>query len=174
MGTTIYDWMDSDYVLHFFGSRAGVARKAYLEFLEEEMIVDREKELSGGGLLRSQGGWSRVCSMRKRGEKALSDERILGGDDFVRDVLKQAEERQDVLLPESERLEQFSDTIKDACESAGVTVAFLRSGSKSGSLTSMRKELARKGVYECGLSLTETGRQLGVTTNAVSYMLKKK
>lgn len=173
MGTVKYDWMEGDYVLQFFGRRAGVARKAYLQFLEEEMSIDREKELSGGGLLRSQGGWSRVSSMRKRGEKALSDERILGGDDFVRDVLQQAEERQDVLLPESERLEQFSDAIKQACKSAGITVAFLRSGSRSGSLPSIRKELARKGVYEYGLSLAETGRQLGVTTNAVSFMLKK-
>ncbi|MBF0585299.1 hypothetical protein INT08_06555 [Prosthecochloris sp. N3] len=138
------------------------------------MNIDREKELSGGGLLRSQGGWSRVCSMRKRGEKALSDERILGGYDFVRDVLQQAKERQDVLLPESERLKQFSDAVAKACESAGITVAFLRSGSRSGSLPSIRKEFARKGVYEYGLSLTETGRQLGVTTNAVSFMLKKK
>ena len=173
MGTISYDWVDSDYVLQFFGNRAGAARKAYLECLEEEMNIDREKELSGGGLVRSQGGWSRVCSMRKRGEKALSDERILGGDDFVREVLKQAKERQDVLLPESERLEQFREAVKEACESAGVTVAFLQSGSRSGSLPSMRKNLARKGVYEYGLSLTETERQLGVTTNAVSYMLKK-
>ncbi len=174
MGKLSCEWMESDYVLQFFGDSAGrAARQAYLEFIEEEMGIDREKELMGGGLVRSHGGWSKVQSMRRQKKKVLSDERILGGDGFVREVLKEAEERQDVLLPESERLEQFSDTIKDACESAGATVAFLRSGSKSGSLPSMRKELARKGVYECGLSLTETGKQLGVTTNAVSFMLKK-
>lgn len=174
MGKVKCDWMDSDYVLQFFGDRVRSARDAYLEFLEAELGVDREKELSGGGLVRSQGGWSRVCSMRKRGEKALSDERILGGDDFVREVLKQAEERTDVLLPESERLEQFNEEIEQACTSADVTVTFLRSGSRSGPLPSLRKELARRGVYEHGLSLAETGRQLGVTTNAVSFMLKKK
>ncbi|ASQ90332.1 hypothetical protein CHL67_04790 [Prosthecochloris sp. GSB1] len=173
MGKVRHDWMDSDYVLGIFGGRAGTARKAYLEFLHDEIGIDREKELSGGGLARSQGGWSKVLSMRKKGEKAMSDERILGGDDFVREVLREAEERTDVLLPEPERLELFANAIEQVCESEGVTVAFLRSGSRSGRLPSLRKELAQKAVNEYGLSLAETGRQLGVTTNAVSFMLRK-
>jgi predicted transcriptional regulator len=41
-------------------------------------------------------------------------------------------------------------------------------------LPKLRKELARKGVEEYGISLAETARQLGVTTNAVSYMLKQR
>jgi predicted transcriptional regulator len=36
----------------------------------------------------------------------------------------------------------------------------------------LRKQLARKFVEDYGLSLAETARQLGVTTNAVAYMLK--
>jgi len=52
-----HDWFDRDYVLRFFGSKDGKARRAYLVFLEEEMGIDRESELSGGGLVRSHGGW---------------------------------------------------------------------------------------------------------------------
>jgi putative transposase len=61
------EWLDRDYVLRFFGSVEGKARRAYLVFLEEEMGIDRESELSGGGLVRSHGGWSKVLSMRKQG-----------------------------------------------------------------------------------------------------------
>ncbi len=172
MGKLSYEWMESEYVLQFFGNRAGKARQAYLEYIEEEIGVDREKELKGGGLVRSQGGWSKVQSMRRRKEKVLSDERILGGDGFVREVLKEAEERKEILLPELERLQLFDKDIEQACESAGVTVTFLRSGSRIGQLPSLRKELARKAVYKYGISLAETGRKLGVTTNAVSFMLK--
>ena len=39
-------------------------------------------ELVGGGLIRSQGGWSLVISMRRHGSKGLSDERVLGSGDF--------------------------------------------------------------------------------------------
>jgi len=157
--------------VQFFGRKEGSARKAYLQFLEEEPGIDREQELSGGGLVRSQGGWSKVQSMRRRGEKALGDERILGGDSFVKEVLKEAEERRDVLLPAHERLRLFDEDIGRACRDACLTPVFLRSGSKRGKLPSLRKELARKAVLEYGLSLAETVRQLGVTANAVSYML---
>jgi hypothetical protein len=103
----------------------------------------------------------------------MSDERILGGDDFVRAVLHEAEGRKDVIIPEHERLDQFIKAIKNGCEVAGVTPTFLRSGSKSGVLPSLRRELARTAVSEYGITLAETARQLGVTSNAVSYMLKQ-
>jgi REP element-mobilizing transposase RayT len=174
MNKVRYEWMDRDYVLRFFGSREGLARNAYLRFLEEELCIDREKELSGGGLVRSQGGWSKVQSMRKRGEKALGDERILGGDDFVRRVLKEGEEDKDALLPENERMKRFKEAVEQVCEDAGITKTYLLSGSRGGKLPLLRKELAMKSVYEYGISLAETARQLGVTTNAVSYMLKSR
>ncbi len=106
------DWMESDYVLKFFGNREGAARKAYHEFLEEEMGIDREQELSGGGLIRSQGGWAKVQSMRRHGEMALGDERILGDGDFVTEVLKAAEGRKDFVIPVTERMAKFNELIE--------------------------------------------------------------
>ena len=166
------EWMDREYVLRMFGSREGSAMNAYLSFVEQEMGIDREQELSGGGLVRSQGGWSRVLSMRKSGERALADERILGGDEFVRELLREAEGRKDIQQPKTDRLQQYQEAIEQACEEAGVTSAFLHSGSRSGKAPMVRKELAKKGVYGFGISLAETARCLGVTTSAVSYMLK--
>lgn len=174
MNKVSYEWIDLDYVLQFFGRTATSAVSAYLEFLEEEIGIDRNEELSGGGLIRSQGGWSKVLSMRKSGEKAMGDERILGGADFVREVLKESEGRKDIVHPEHERLEQFARAIEAACEDAGVTITLLRSGSKIGVLPSLRRMLARAAVNEYGISLAETARQLGVTTNAVSYMLSER
>jgi len=168
------DWVEREYVLHCFGSREGAAREAYLAFLEEEMGIDREKEFSGGGLLRSHGGWEQVQSMRKKGTKVLSDERILGSDAFVRDVLKEAEERMALPLSADERSMLINEDIEQECRKAGITEAFLRSRSRSGMLASIRKVLALKFVYDYGLSMAETGRRLGVTTNAVGYMVRNR
>jgi putative transposase len=55
-----------------------------------------------------------------------------------------------------------------------VTVIFLRSGSRCGVLPGLRKQLAMQAVNEHGISIADTARQLGVTANAVSYMLKAK
>jgi REP element-mobilizing transposase RayT len=173
MDKVVCEWMDRESVLHIFGDREGAARIAYLEFVEQEMGIDREQELSGGGLVRSNGGWSQVLSMRKSGDRALGDERILGCDEFVRDIMKEAENRTDVHLPETKRLELLDEALEQACAEAGISIAFLQSGSRNGELPSLRKALARKAVWEYGVSLAETARQLGVTTSAISHMLKK-
>ena len=111
-------------------------------------------------------------SMRKQGIKALSDDRILGGDAFVREVLQEAEDQEKELLSAKDRSKQINNDIKDACSKAGITVAALRSGSRKGKLPAVRKRLAEKFVNEYGLSLAETARQLWVTTAAVSHMVR--
>ena len=172
MNKVRYDWMARDYVLQFFGRKEGTARQAYLQFLESEQGIDREQELSGGGLVRSQGGWTNVRSMWKRGEKALGDQRILGGDDFVQAILNEAAEREDSDLPVNERLRMLDNDLRRLCEAEGVTLAFLQSGSRMGKLPILRKQIARKAVFEYGLTLVDTAKRLGVTPNAVNYMLK--
>jgi len=107
MNKVHYSWLDREYVLQFFGDREGEARRAYVAYLEEEIGINREKELSGGGLCRSHGGWSNVLSMRKQGVKALSDDRILGGDSFVREVLQEAEGQGEQLWSADERAQQI-------------------------------------------------------------------
>ena len=104
--------------------------------------------------------------------KALSDDRILGEDSFVREVLREAEDQEKELLSAKERSKQINKDIEDACSKAGITLAALRSGSRRGRLPAVRKQLAKKFVNEYGLSLAETARQLWVTTAAVSHMVR--
>jgi putative transposase len=39
------------------------------------------------GLIRSMGGWSEVFASRRRGERQVADQRILGDGDFVKQVI---------------------------------------------------------------------------------------
>ena len=48
--------------------------------------------MTGGGLLRSIGGWGVLKSMRKMNIHIKGDERILGDSDFVEKVLAQVRE----------------------------------------------------------------------------------
>jgi hypothetical protein len=61
--------------------------------MEEGIGLGRRPELVGGGLIRSLGGWSSVLALRRRGEKQVSDERILGEADFVQAVLSEMNDR---------------------------------------------------------------------------------
>jgi hypothetical protein len=56
-----------------------------------EFALGSRPELVGGGLIRSAGGWSEVKSRRGTDQGMASDERILGGGDFVQKVLEEAE-----------------------------------------------------------------------------------
>ena len=49
-------------------------------FVGEGMAMGRIPGLTGGGLIRSKGGWSQVLSSRRRGQVEEYDERILGAE----------------------------------------------------------------------------------------------
>jgi hypothetical protein len=94
MGREKRDWQDVHYVLSNFGKTVHRARKAYYSFLEEGANQGRRDELTGGGLIRSLGGWSEVKKSRLKDLiHTKSDERILGESDFVDSVLSQADEK---------------------------------------------------------------------------------
>ncbi|HIJ41612.1 MAG TPA: transposase, partial [Deltaproteobacteria bacterium] len=85
-------WQNTDYVLSYFGKRKSEARKAYQVFVEEGISQGRKEELTGGGLIRSLGGWTEVRDALKGGGRIMSDERILGDSEFVDSVISQSDE----------------------------------------------------------------------------------
>jgi REP element-mobilizing transposase RayT len=93
MGRVKRPWQDVYYVLHSFGKRVLNARREYLAYVEAGIEQGRRRDLIGGGLVRSLGGWAEAEKLRLRGEDYIkSDERILGDSDFVDSVLGHAEE----------------------------------------------------------------------------------
>lgn len=93
MGKTKRQWQDTDYVLGYFGKSETKARKGYESFVEEGLRQGRKKELTGGGLIRSLGGWIEAREILRGGVHIMSDERILGDSDFVDSVISQSGEQ---------------------------------------------------------------------------------
>jgi len=89
MGKKKRQWQDVAYVLGFFAKRVGEARKGYESYVRDGIALGRRPELTGGGLIRSLGGWDAVKKIRLTGQNRIkSDQRILGESDFVRDVIR--------------------------------------------------------------------------------------
>lgn len=173
MGKGKHAWQEVDAVLECFGERVGEARKAYLRYLEDESGKGQQTELVGGGLIRSQGGWSAVKSLRKQGKKELGDERILGSTEFVKTVLDEAEEQIRLQVGDATHIEQARKEIEKVCAEAQLPITQLLSRGRMKPLPDIRKKLAIRFVREYGLSLAETARQLGITTSAVYQILRK-
>ena len=93
MGKEQNNWQDTGRVLALFANRLSAARDGYRQFVEEGIGMGRRPELTGGGLIRSAGGWMALKSGKEGGERTKGDERILGEGEFVESVLKEAGEK---------------------------------------------------------------------------------
>ncbi|MBU2511485.1 transposase [bacterium] len=168
------EWQDRDYVLVWFGKREKEAQKAYREFVKSGIDQGKRPELTGGGLIRSMGGWSAVKTLRKKKIQEKGDERILGRGEFVSEVINQAEEKIKQQLGMSKKLHnRISEELMSVCKQHNIELTVLRSGTRRHPLPQIRKTLAIKFVNQWGISLAETARQLGVTTSAIAQILRR-
>ena len=166
------DWQDRKYVLQWFGEKENHAKKAYKEFVDKGIPLGKRPELTGGGLIRSLGGWSIVKAMRSRGHNEQSDARILGSGEFVLAVIKNANEKVKYQLPALELQNRINGVVEKHCRKENVTMSMLQSGSRRPPLPKLRKAIASKLVNGYGVSLAETARRLGISTSGVAQILK--
>jgi REP element-mobilizing transposase RayT len=166
-----HDWQNREAVLGYFGKRESSARQAYREFVATESGLGRQPELTGGGLIRSTGGWSEVRSLRKRSEKQFSDERILGSGEFVKEILKEAEKGVKEHLPAVSLECEARERLQRRCEEKGVAVKAMHTGSRTRQCSAIRRQLAEEFIGELGLSYAGAARILGISASGVNQIL---
>jgi len=173
MGRTTSAWQDTATVLAPFGRRVGVARQRYRALLAEGVARGRRPELTGGGLVRSAGGWTGLRALRGRGARLKGDERILGESDFVDEVLQAAQEQQD----RRDRLRgqgyDFGKLVRRAAEFFDLTPADVLTPSKQPRRVQARSLLCYWAIRDLRLSGTAVAARLGVTQPAVSRAVRR-
>jgi putative transposase len=173
LGKKKRDWMDTSHVLAQFGSRKNAARNAYRTFVMEGMKQGRIPELTGGGLIRSKGGWSKVESARRHGQGEEYDERILGSGEFVTSVFEEIEERARMQFKLRRSGLTISTIISKECDRHGISIEELKGGSRRRSVSELRVQIAKRGLDELGLSFAEIARHVGVSTSGIARAVKK-
>jgi len=173
MGKFKNEWQDRDYVLSWFGKRAGEAKKEYRAFVQKGIAQGRRPELVGGGLIRSQGGWSQVKTLRRIGLRARADDRILGDSEFVESVINEAENKLKYQFPPDEHDKEVEKLIKKICKDQNIGIEELKGGSRRRKVSRIRRIIAQKLVKDYGMPSAEAARQLGVTTSAISKSLSR-
>jgi putative transposase len=173
VGKIQYPWQDRGFVLSWFGKIEKSAVTAYRQFVAGGISKGHRPELVGGGLVRSLGGWSGVLGRKRSGDLPLADARILGVDEFVERVLKEAEARVRHSFLSIRAGEQVRRLIEEGCLEKGIYRAELEGGSLRGKVSHLRVELAHRLLQEFGLPLAEIARQLGVSTSAISKLFSR-
>lgn len=173
IGKQEYTWMDISSVIAQFGKTKKKAIAEYSRFVREDISQGRIPELTGGGLIRSQGGWSQVLSMRGKGRREEFDERILGSGEFVQGILREAEEKQLRQLKHKRSGRTIAEIIREECRRSKVSPEELRRGNRRRGVCGARITIARRSREELGLSGAEIARHLGVNTSSINRALAR-
>jgi hypothetical protein len=174
MGKKDRPWQDVVYLLGHFGRTANQAKKAYINYMEEGISQGRRKDLTGGGLIRSIGGWTEVKELKRQWHKhVMSDERILGDSEFVDNMLSRADEAYERCY-ELKRLGYDFDRIaKRVAEIYEMEPRDVLSRGRQKLKVKARSLLCFWAVKELGMSLRELARKLGMSPPAVGYSVER-
>lgn len=168
LGKTRCEWQEVAYVLGLFGETRAAERAGYSEFVRNGVSRGRRPDLTGGGLIRSLGGWEEVKSARKSGGRLKGDERILGDSDFVEAVLKQADEQMVRAARLRARGCDFDYVLERAAELLKVDIRQVLAGRKSPLVTRARSLVCFWARRELDMTTVEIAIRLGITQPAVS------
>jgi putative transposase len=173
MGKVVREWQDTDFVLSLFDSKLRAARSGYRQYVQDGIAMGRRKDLIGGGLIRSHGGWAAVRELRAAEAYQKGDERILGDGDFVEEVLLKAEEkleRKFQIKAQGIDFDKVVERIASLLEVSSTEV--LASGKKRQTVTA-RSLLCLWVSCELGASQAWLARRLGISQPAVSLAVER-
>ena len=173
MGNNNESWLKSEEVLKYFAKRKSIAKKKYKEFVSKGIEAGKRQDLTGGGLIRSSGGWQTVKELREADLHLKSDERILGNSDFVSEILSQAEESlksKYSLKASGVDLDFIAQRVADILN---MSVKDVWQEGKYDNLVRARSLLCYWAVRELGVSMSSMARKLNISTVAVSKSVKR-
>jgi hypothetical protein len=173
MGNVENNWQNVDQVLILFAKRVISAKNHYRAFVEKGIAKGKRPELTGGGLIRSVGGWTALKQQRHSQEHLKSDERILGDSDFVKSVLKEKDEQ----LEQRYRLEALGydvdKIIGRVADLFEMQAEEILQPSKAPQRVKARSLVCYWAVRQLNIDGTTIGSKLGLTQSAVSKAVRR-
>jgi REP element-mobilizing transposase RayT len=168
MNTTQQAWQNVDYVYGLFSEKRRLARTRYRVFVEKGIVEGKRPDLTGGGLLRSIGGWTVLKGLRKAGIRVKGDERILGDSDFVENVLRAAEEKLEQKYDLKAKGYDFDRVAHRVAKVMAIEIEQVTAFGKSPQTVKARSLLCFWSYRKLGMTTIEIGRRLNISQSAVS------
>ena len=169
LGRVKRDWQDIRAITAYFGKGRRAVEK-YEQYVREGVSFGKRPELVGGGLIRSLGGWSQVLSLRRKGMRVASDERVLGGDEFIQRLMSEAEEKEKETLRLGREVPELLILAERIIRGEGIEESELRSGIRKREVVRARRMFCQLAIGRMGYPGAEVARFLGVTTSSVNRL----
>jgi REP-associated tyrosine transposase len=173
MGMVKNEWQDTEYVLGWFGKGTKQGRSRYHDFMKEGVSMGKRPELTGGGLVRSVGGWLNLMEMRRAKVFVKGDERILGEGDFVEQMLQksgEAFERRSLLKSQGWDLDKLAAYVANLL---GIDISVVWSAGKYRHIVEARSLLCYWAVRELGVSMTSLAKRLELSVAAITQSVER-
>jgi len=168
MGRAVRPWQDTDYVLAIFGRTVSEARRNLQRHVMKWSVKGRTPELTGGGLIRSSGGWAAVKAAYRSGIRIASDERMLGSSEFVESTLKQAGEGYERRMRLQNAGLGLSEVVEVVCRHLGIAPEELTTRTKQSRIARARALIGYLATRELSVPGSEVGRRFKQDRSAVS------
>lgn len=172
MGKRKNAWQEIDFILRLFDSKISPARRGYRAFVQEGTEQGRKPDLVGGALRKGPRGWKREVTA-KGFVRSKGDERILGDETFISEILQTSDEQLDRtyrLKAKGYDLEKLAQRVASAL---GMELGEVWSAGKHGKTVQARSLLCYWAVRELGMSATSLAQRLGLTQPAVSISVRR-
>ncbi|MEA1947728.1 MAG: hypothetical protein U9N83_10580 [Thermodesulfobacteriota bacterium] len=105
---------------------------------------------------------------RRRGERQVADQRILGDGDFVKQVISGLDDLiKKNLRPSGQRVD-IKALAEKVSEKYSISMGELRSGGRRRAVVKARRAMSWIGVRELGYSGADVARHFGVTNSCVT------
>ena len=173
MHKTSHAWQNTDYVYGLFSDQKKEARTRYRAFVEKGVSDGKRPDLTGGGLLRSAGGWAALKGIRKAGIRIKGDERILGDSDFVIHVLKAADEQLEQKYALKAKGYDFDCTVQRVAKVLDMEPDKVTGYGKSPHTVKARALLCFWAHRKLGLTTVEISAKLKLCQSAISRLSRR-
>ena len=173
LGAKGHSWQKVTDILLRFDKCVKSAQEKYESFVAEGVALGNRPEFTGGGLVRSAGGWQKILLARRYGEYLNSDERILGDSEFVDDVLNAAQEKMEGVTFYRHKgidLEQVAQIVAGLLQ-MNLTDVWI--GGKKPKTVQARALLCYWATEDLGLTATAVGERFKLSPSAASRSARR-
>lgn len=173
MGKCKNDWQNLEYILPLFGRKVATARKLYSKFVEAGVKDGKKPELVGGGLKRSLGGWVSAKALHGTKERNKGDERILGDDNFVQEVLENCRQQLERRYHYQAQGYDFDWLVGQVATLLDIEQDIVTQRGRYPKTVEARSVLCYWAARELGISTIELSKRLGISQPTASQSVKR-
>ncbi len=141
--------------------------------MEKGIADGKRTEFTGGGLIRSVGGWAAAKALRRANALQKGDERILGDGDFVDAVLSEAKEAYERKYRLKAKGIDVDTVAQRAAKIVGIEPSQVWTPGKQPKVVQARSLLCYWATSELGVSQAWLSKRLKLFQPAVSHSVAR-